>query len=269
MAPVQDGTDRGGDVADAVGALTRSNPVELVECVVLRFDVGHPQGMCRHAGRWWVTTVDKGTHRGWLLGFDDDGVLHDRVELTDGVRYHPGGCDVRAGRLVTPVAEYRPRSTSVVVTVDLDGGSPDPLFFFDDHLGSATELDDGTLLAATWGSRELHRFGEDGTLVDSASNPSHHVDFQDTQWLAGDAVAATGVASLPAPGGELSVGGVALVDPITLGLTHEAPLHAWSPATGRSVGNNPTHLELVDGELLLRSVPDDGVGVAMLTHRFG
>lgn len=244
--------------------------------VELQVDVGHPQGMCRTDGVSWVTTVDLGRRRGELLGLDDSGELVQRIELTDGERYHPGGCDLAplgtapgARSVVVPVAEYRPHSTTVVRRVDLDDRRVSDCFAVDDHLGAIVELPTGGYLGGTWGSREWVRFDADGAVVDRRTNPSHFVDVQDLQVLDDRTVFCSGVGWLVVPGGLAQLGGISLLDVDSLQLTLEIPVHAHTPS-GRTITYNPVTVELVDdpdGEWVrLTAVPDDG-RAALRTYR--
>ena len=90
---------------------------------------------------------------GFVLVIDDSGTLVDKIDVTCGPRHHPGGFTVRDGTALVPLAEYSPRSTSEMVRLDLASGSWSPTFGHDDHLGAAVELEDGSVLAGTWGSR--------------------------------------------------------------------------------------------------------------------
>jgi Family of unknown function (DUF6454) len=249
---------------ERIGTWTGATQFTLESTLDLGVDVGHPQGLCRIDDRWWLTTVDLERRRGALLVLDASGALLERVELTDGERHHPGGCD-RAplagttGRaaVVVALAEYRPHSTTVVCRVDADDLSVTECFAFDDHLGAIVELPTGGYLAGTWGSREFIRFDADGAVVDRRVNPSHYVDVQDLQVLDEHTVFCSGIGWLLVPDGLAQLGGVALLDVDTLQLTLELPVHAHTP-TGRTITYNPVTVHADAEAVRLSVVPDDG-----------
>ena len=57
-------------------------------------------------GEYWLVSTVHGDGRGELLVVD-----------TDGERFHPGGVSSDRGRCWVPVAEYRPTSTTTVMSV--------------------------------------------------------------------------------------------------------------------------------------------------------
>lgn len=238
-----------------------------VSSTALDGDVHHPQGLCRVDGVDWLSTVDLGRQRGLLVGFDADGHRVAEVEITDGPRFHPGGCDAAGGRIVVPVAEYRPRSTAVVRVVDPATGTVEDAFSLDDHLGAAAALPSGDVVAATWGSREWLRLGPDGEVRARRANPSHFVDVQDVQVLDEDTLLCTGVGHLALGDQLVQIGGLALLDARTLELRLEVPVTTLSPG-GRVLTHNPVRAELVDGRAHLVTVPDDG-RASRLRHSLG
>lgn len=255
----------GPQLLTALRGLSRSTRVEQVDAIDLQFDAGHPQGLSVRGDLHWLTTVDLEHVRGLVLAFDATGELRHRLDVTDAGRFHPGGCDIRDGHLIVPVAEYRPESSTVVRAIDLDDLTVTDRFRIDDHLGAVVELPTGGYLAGTWGSRELIRFDADGSVVDRRPNRSHFVDFQDSQVLDDDTILCSGVADILTPVGLTQIGGLALLDVGTLALSLEVPVTAYS-STGRTITYNSVCASLVDGEARLTSVPDDGRSQA-LVHR--
>lgn len=253
-------------LAERIRAWTGATQFVPEQEVELQVDVGHPQGLCRSDGVSWLTTVDLERREGALLGLDEQGDLVHRVPLTDGERYHPGGCDLApigsaasaGGRsVVVPVAEYRPHSTTVVRRVDLESLTVSDCFAVDDHLGAIVELPGGGYLGGSWGSREWIRFDAQGVEVDRRTNPSHFVDVQDLQVLDEHTVFASGIGWLVVPGGLAQLGGIALLDVDSLQLTLEIPVHAHTP-TGRTITYNPVAVEADGDSVRLTVVPDDG-----------
>lgn len=267
--------DSGGDRHDSGGVellaklrgLGRATRIEALGVIDLDFDAGHPQGLARHGGLYWLTTVDMERLRGLVLAFDEDGELVHRVDVTDGDRFHPGGCDVSGSQLIVPVAEYRPDSSAVVCALDLDDLTTTVRFGLDDHLGAVVELPGGGYVAGTWGSRDLIRVDADGAVVERRANSSHFVDFQDSQVLDADTIVCTGVADILTPVGLTQIGGIALLDVDTLALTSEVPVTTYSP-TGRVITYNSVCFLATDEEAHMVTVPDDGRSQAGI-HRLG
>jgi hypothetical protein len=254
-------------VEATLAAATRSSSWHLEAEVPLTFDAHHPQGLTRHGGLWWLTTVDIGRERGHLLAFDDAGSLVHDVAVGSGPRFHPGGFDARGDTLTVAVAEYRPASSTIVVAVDARTLEVTERFAVDDHLGAVAVLDDASLVGFTWGSREFLWFDPDGAPTGRAPNPSHFVDHQDVQVLPGGALLCSGVAGLAVPGGGVQLGGVAVVDTASGAIRVELPVTTSTPA-GRVITFNPLHARVDDGALVVTVLPDDGTA-GLFTYRLG
>lgn len=231
----------------------------------LRFDAGHPQGMVRLDGRWWVATVDLETSRGWVIVVAADGSLVERIPVGDDVRFHPGGIDFDGVALWVACSEYRPRSTAVIERLVPDGASaPERAFAVADHVGAVARLGpDGDLVGWTWGSRRFLRWRLDGTLVAERRNPGQFVDHQDGQWIGGDLVLCGGVATVPTAQGAASLGGLGVLDAGDLSMVREVPFPHHSPRTGRAATQNPLFAEVVDDRLVVHLLPDDGAGTIL------
>lgn len=235
--------------------------------VPLRFDAGHPQGMVRIDGRWWISTVDLSTTSGSVLVVDGDGSLLERVPVGDGVRFHPGGMDHDGAALWVASSEYRPRSSAVVERLATDGAGglrPEPAFTVGDHVGAVVRLGpDGDLVGWTWGSRRFLRWTVDGEVVAEARNPGHFVDHQDGQWVDDDLVLCGGVATVVMAEGPRSLGGLGLLRATDLTIVREVPFPHHSPATGRAATQNPLFAEVVDDRMVVHLLPDDGAGTIL------
>jgi hypothetical protein len=245
--------------------MTRSTKWEPVGSQRLAFDAGHPQGMVRIDGTWWISTVDLDARKGWVLAVDgSDGTLRHRIEVGDPTRYHPGGMDFDGAHLWIASSEYRPRSSAVVERLDpRAGGRPEEVFRVDDHIGAIVKLGptaDAELVGWTWGSRRFRRWRQDGTERAERRNPAHFVDYQDGQWLGDELVLCGGVATVALAGGAGSLGGLGLLDAATLTMVREVPFPRYSPVTQRAATQNPLFAEIVDGAMLLHLLPDDGAG---------
>jgi hypothetical protein len=252
-------------LAAALPRLSRRNRWDLVGEVPLRFDAGHPQGMVRIDGRWWISTVDIERRIGSVLTVDGDGALVDRTPVGDETRFHPGGMDFDGDALWVASSEYRPRSTAVVERlVPVAGARPQPAFRVDDHVGAIVRLGGaGDLVGWTWGSRRFRRWRVDGTQVAEVRNPSHFVDHQDGQWLGDDLILCAGVATVELAGGPGSLGGLALLRTGDLSLVWELPVPGYSRVTGRAATQNPVFAEVVDGMIVVHLLPDDGHGAIL------
>lgn len=151
----------------------------------------HVQGLCVSDDWFWISSVDKQAKAGWVFRVERSSlrVVAER-KLADGARFHPGGMQFRQGELWAPLAEYRPRSTAVVLR--LDAMSLDTLgeFKVDDHLGAVAAAEDGTLLAANWDARQVYFFSPEGQQLRRVNSPTG-VAYQDWEWHGG-ALYATG-----------------------------------------------------------------------------
>lgn len=253
--------DDGQGVLDRLLDLRRWTLWHRHRGVLIDGDIGHPQGLARGRDGWIVSTVFPHSGRGEVVVVGDDGRVQERLDVTDGERFHPGGIDVWADstRCWVAVAEYRPDSTTMVAHLEADprgGLRCEPAFRFDDHLGAVCELADGTLFAVSWGSRRWYRLGPDGRVFAERTNPDHTIDLQDLQRLDDRHVVGTGVGSMLTPTGPLQLGGLVVIDVDRLSPIHSVPIPAWMPS-GRVATFNATHLGLEQGDLALRCVVDD------------
>lgn len=245
------------ELLDGVLAIGRHSGWTLQSLTPLRGDVGHPQGLTVRNDSWLMTTVHPTTRRGLVCTYDRSGHRVHELDVTDGNRIHPGGVDFGAGSagVWIAVAEYRPLSTSTVIRID-EHDEVTARFTVDDHLGAVCDLDDGTLLAVSWGSRQIYRLGYDGDIVERLDNPSHMIDYQDLQVVSPGYVLASGVAQLAFGDTQLQLGGFAVIDVSDLHVVHEVPITAVMPS-GRSITYNGFHVEMRDGKIVVDCLVDD------------
>ncbi len=240
-------------------SLDRATRWSLDGGVRLRFDAWHPQGMTLVDGTLWITTVDLGTLTGWLVAADADGGLLDRWPCGDATRFHPGGTDRDVdGTLWLAAAEYRPTSSTDVFRRP-PGGEAERCFGHPDHLGAIAPAGDGSLVAWTWGSRELLRLDTAGAVVARRVNPSHFVDYQDLHVLTTGHAVCTGVGRALMRGGR-KLGGVGVLRLADLTWEAEVPFPGYSPVTDMVGTYNPMHVDVVDGRLRLHLLPDQADG---------
>ncbi|HUF34066.1 MAG TPA: DUF6454 family protein [Acidimicrobiales bacterium] len=235
--------------------LDRATRWRLEAAVDVGGDVGHPQGLTSWGDHWLVSTVRPTEGRGELLIVDRHGSVLDRLDVTDGERFHSGGIASEHGGCWVPVAEYRSASTTTVLHVDGDL-RPTVGFRFTDHLGAVCPLADGTLLAVSWGGRTLYRLSGDGIVLGSRPNPTFFVDHQDLTVVDAHTVVATGIGVIAGPQGKVQLGGLAIIDADELAPVREAPVQAWMPS-GRVITYNGAHLDLADGAVRVHCLVDD------------
>lgn len=162
---------------------------ELREAIRLDGRLFHVQGLELDGEHIWVTSVDNAAHKGYLHLFDRaTGRLLRQVDLTDGLRYHPGGISLSHGSIWVPVAEYRPNSTAVLLEIDADSLRVRRKIAVADHLGCVA-ASGRTLVAGNWDSKLLYIFDlGTGKPVRVVPNPSA-TGYQDMKIVAGQLVA--------------------------------------------------------------------------------
>ncbi len=226
----------------------------------LQFHALHPQGLCRVDSHYWMTSVDKDSHRAWLFRFTPLGELIDRIELTDGERYHPSGFDQLGGAFTIALAEYHANGSTRVVRMSCEDLAVVELFVHPGHLGAVAALPDGSIVGATWGGRQLLRLSVDGEVLGKVEHTARPFDTQDMQRLDDRHILCSGIREAPTPGGRRgAVGGLAIADADTLGFGWSMPVYLRSDE-GNVLTRNPLCVELRDEQLVLVAVPDDGDG---------
>lgn len=183
----------------SVGAATASDRfggaiegARLLETLPLDGELFHVQGVELGHRRIWVTSVDRANHKGYIHEFDRaTGRFLRRTELTDGVRYHPGGLSIHDGSIWVPVAEMRPDSSAVLVELDAETLRVRRRIRVADHVGCLA-ASGHTLVAGNWNSRLLYVVDlRDLSRVRALPNPSQ-TQYQDMKF-AGDQLVAGGV----------------------------------------------------------------------------
>ncbi|WP_447728014.1 DUF6454 family protein [Sphingomonas koreensis] len=161
----------------------------LMGALKLDGELFHVQGLELEQRHIWVTSVDEKNRKGYLHAFDRrTGKLLRRLELTDGARYHPGGISISGRSIWVPVAEYRPKSSAILVEIDADSLQLRRKVHVADHLGFVAASGD-TLVAGNWDSRLLYIFDlETNAPVRTVPNPSP-TRYQDMKFVDGQLVA--------------------------------------------------------------------------------
>src|SRR5262249_6173511 len=133
---------------------------------------------------------DAGTGAGHLFKVDRQGQLLADLPLGEDTIYHPGGIDFDGIFIWVPVAEYRPKSRSIIYRVDPSTLKTTEVFRYADHIGSLVhDRADRSLHGVSWGSRYFYRWTlDDHGRVTNAStpparlreiNPEFYIDYQD------------------------------------------------------------------------------------------
>jgi Family of unknown function (DUF6454) len=175
-----------------------------------------------------------GRGRGWLFQFTLEGQLLARLELTDGLRYHPGGMDFDGKNLWVPVAEYRPNSTATVYRVDPQTMTAERVMGENDHIGGVVfNRVTGRLHGVSWGSRRLYTWNLDSKRHHGmpsggwVPNPQFNIDYQDCHYQGVQYMLCGGVAGYSSPLGGFAFGGLGLLDLRTNRLEHEIPVNLF------------------------------------------
>ncbi len=127
----------------------------------------HVQGLAIDSKRVYVSSVERATSLGWLFVLNRASLtIESTHRLALASQFHPGGMQLRDGRLYLPLAEYRPLSSASLLIIDL---SPldDPnksqrrvairsWTSIDDHIGSIAVDPAGRMFIANWFVTEDH-----------------------------------------------------------------------------------------------------------------
>ena len=260
----------------------RGTPWTLLDTLDLDFETFHTEGLVVTPHRIFLSAVEileptekypspvngydrsPGKGVGHLFVMDRQGTLLEDIRLGKGHRYHPGGIDFDGRNVWVPVAEYRPNSSASLYRVNATTLRVTKQFDVRDHIGGIV-LDKTThhLVGNTWGSRVFYEWTWRGRELDTWSNTSHFIDYQDCQYVPRAKMLCGGVANLPqtpSAGGTDAVyelGGMALIDLRSHRILHELPLQLWSSG-GHVITRNPLKLAAYGDRLHLWAAPDNG-----------
>jgi hypothetical protein len=160
----------------------------LAEVRDLQGTLYHVQGVALDREHIWITSVDIANHKGYLHQFNRaTAKLERQVEVTDGVRFHPGGLSVAGDSIWVPVAEYKPHSSAVLMELDKHTLAIKRKISVADHLGCVAVTGDG-LIAGNWGSRQFYVFERQGKQLRVIDNASPN-QYQDIKFVEGKLVA--------------------------------------------------------------------------------
>lgn len=167
-------------------AAVQTEELRLVQSYPLAFaETHHVQGLAADPTRYFVSSVERGAGVGWIFQIDRAGgkaVRSARFAL--GPQYHPGGMQLRDGRLYVPLAEYRPKSTTTLLVLDADDLRVLQTFPMKDHIGAVAVDGQGRMYAANWDAREITVLSPAGEELERRANPTG-VAYQDMEWRDG------------------------------------------------------------------------------------
>jgi hypothetical protein len=252
---------------------TDSSEWEHVASLELTFETDHPQGLIRVGERWFLSTVriPQGepenpdltvAGRGFLIEIDpNDGVGTEkaRLELSDGMVYHPGGLATDGDALYVPVSEYRPDSSSHIYKVDLETFElvGDPVEF-PDHLGAlAVDPERQRIFGMSWAARKIYVWDYEWNLLYMNLNPIDNVAYQDIDFVGGNTLACGGFGTFELGDKQVPIGSLDLIDATTWLPYHRIMITTKTP-TGRLLVFNAFSHKLEYPDLFLVFVPDDG-----------
>ncbi len=217
-----------------------SAPVAPVAVIPLQAPLDHVQGIETDGRRLWVTEVRRGPKTGFLHEFElPTGKLLRSADLTQGVRYHPGGIAGNDTHLWVPMAEYRPRSSATILKVRKSDLAAETAFEVADHIG-AVAVNGNTVYAANWDARQVYVLP--GTTVrDNRSGTS----FQDLKFYQGQLVGGGGR-------GRGVPGAIDWLDPQSLEMRRRIEVGQ----TDRGVSFTHEGLAIREGRIYL--LPEDG-----------
>jgi hypothetical protein len=183
---------------------------KLVRVLELKAATQHVQGIDFNDRMLWVTSVDKVNRKGWLQEFSlATGELTRQIEISDGIRFHPGGISADGEWLWIPVAEYRPKSSTVIQQRNKRTLKQEFQFEVADHIGCIAVTPE-FLIGGNWDSKEFYFWDHSGRLIRKVASPTDN-GYQDMKFDSGQIIA-SGVL----PGG---TGGIDWLDFPSLRLT--------------------------------------------------
>jgi hypothetical protein len=248
---------------------TDSSEWEHVRTIDLHFETDHPQGVIRVGERYFLSTVripttpdgapDKtAPGKGFLIEVAPGGEEKARLELCDGMVYHPGGIATDGDYLYVPVSEYRPDSSCHVYKVDVETftivGEP---VRFPDHLGALSlDPERRRFFGMSWASEKIYVWDFEWNLLYMNQNPVMNVGYQDMDYLGANLLACGGVQKHQLGGEEIEIGGIDLINSTTW-LPEHRIMVTTRTATGRLLSNNAFSHRFIYPDLFVFFIPDD------------
>ena len=140
------------------------------------------QGLAATADYFYVTSVDRATKSGFVYRIHRKTLRVEKEErLAIGDQFHPGGMQLAGDRLWTPLAEYRPKSTSTILALDPVTLGKVASFTIDDHIGALAADGRGAMYAGNWDCRVIYVLDEKGKVLRKVDNPTG-IAYQDFEF---------------------------------------------------------------------------------------
>ncbi|MEO8595848.1 MAG: DUF6454 family protein [Candidatus Solibacter sp.] len=159
-----------------------------LKTLALQTTTAHVQGIDTDGAKLWVTSVDRGSRKGFLQEFTvSGGRLLRTIELQDHGRFHPGGIAIDETSIWIPIAEYRANSTAVIQRRNLRTLALEAQFMVDDHIGCVAVTPE-FIIGGNWDSRDLYFWDHAGKLIRKIANQTGN-SYQDIKYRDGLIVA--------------------------------------------------------------------------------
>jgi hypothetical protein len=181
-----------------------------------------------------------------------------RLELCDGMVYHPGGLGTDGTHIYVPVSEYRADSSCHIYKVNVDTfeveGEP---VAFPDHIGAlSVDPDRRRIYGMSWASQKIYVWDFDWNLLYLNINPIQNVAYQDIDFVGGNTLACGGFSTHKVGDHMVQIGGIDLINATTW-LPEHRIMVTTRTASGRLLVNNAFSHRLVYPDLFLFFIPDD------------
>lgn len=171
-----------------VAAAAGQSRASLKDTLNLDGKLYHVQGLGLDGEHFWVTSVDTANHKGYLHQFNRvTGKFERQIDLTHGLRYHPGGFSIDGNSIWVPIAEYRPNSSALLLEIDKGTLAVKRKISVADHIGCVA-INGTTLIAGNWDSRRFYVLDFRGKQLQVLDNPEAN-QYQDIKFAGGMLVA--------------------------------------------------------------------------------
>lgn len=270
--------------ATATLLTTTPSEWEFVGSVDLKFDTYHPQGMVKVGDSFYITSVkverrprysrngkqitvqDEGAGKGYLMQFDAEGNLLDKIEVCEGTMFHPGGIDFDGRYIWIPVTKYYPYSGSFIARVDINTHKVEKMAYIDDSIGAIVhDTDNNLLICANWDADEFLSWHLDskGRISDShlsaaerrTPNTAQHLAIQDSKYIGSGKMVGFGL-KRTANG---SRGGLDIIDTRTFQKLRSLDIELRTSRRKVFVTGNPSTIEIAGDKMRLYFAPEDNI----------
>ena len=220
------------------------------------------------------THANRGLQFAHIMVYDSSGSRIADATLTapGDLEYHNGGIDYDGEFIWATIAQYRPNSTAHVVKIDPHTLNATTVLRSNDHQGGVVhDVQRKRLTTLNWGARNASLWSSDGPFaplpeftapVDVTRNPSFYIDYQDCKFLGHPAIYSHrpvmlcgGIAGYASPAPGFYLGGIAIVDTLSMIPLAEVPITLTSDL-GVPITTNPIDVDIVDGNLRFYFLPD-------------